>query len=425
MNNLSKQDCEKIDKAFTKLKSRPNDSSLAREIGNIISKATNKNVDVKIIDMSDGDKKSSFVMSITPDEFTVNKVVNAIINNDSSELISSAWEGCTNWIIEIDRRILINDVIDISPKELTALIMHETQHMLYSTNTRNRICNVFKMCFVKQSIDMQNILKNNLFSKLNTPIMNNLFTISISIPQNGKELKKELDADKFACKMGYRNELKSVINKLLEFSDTNDPRNVTVTKDPHYKETEELFSYTSDTIDQLKKRNAALARRNYSKLLSVNESTQKSLDNIMEKVLPDISAQHSISSRYYSHIYERLDKIIHDTYNSDYFLEGVFVKKLKRIDPYDLTYIDIQISSARTDEDRILISAFLHSKLDLVEYYLTLLDRNDKHYVVPHTKNELLRMRERLYQSEKTLVEKDTKLKPMSALDFFNPTVSF
>lgn len=418
MNTLTKQDCEKIDKAFEQLKRRPNDISLTRDIGTIISKATGKNVVVKIINMSSDSDSQSFLMSITPDESTIDKIMYCLINDDSKDLISSAWEACNNWTIEIDRRILVDANANFLPRELTALLMHEVQHMLYSVSTRNRICNVFKMCFVKQSIEIKNVLKNGMFSKLNLPILNNLFTVAISIPANAKDLKKELDADKFAVKMGYRNELKSVIAKLLKYNKIDNNTYTDLNNDPHYDETEQMFSYTADTIKQLTKRNAALARRNYSVLSSTNESVQNSLNLVMEQILPDIVEQKNNMSRHYDYLYETLDKIRYNTYNSDYFLEGVFTKKLKRIDPYDLSYIDIQISSARTDEDRILISAFLNSKLDLVEYYISLLDSNDKRYVVPHTKEELLRMRDRLLNSEKMLVQKDTKLKPASALDY-------
>ncbi len=421
MNNLSLQDCEKIDQSFEALKKNPIDTSAMKIISNVISKATGKQVTLKIVDLSANLKTQSFIMSISPDDSSVNKIVEAIVNNDTSNLISDAWEGCKIWTIQIDRRILTHN-IDFTPRELTALIMHEVQHMLYATSARNRIFNTFKMCFLKQSIDIQKLLGNKMFSDFNSPILANLFNIVLTIPNNARELRKELDADKFATKMGYGNELRTVIQKLLNYNEDNNIRYVAWNKDPQFKETEELFAYTADTLQQLTKRNAALARRNYSVLSSANESVQQSLDTVMEKIFPDFESTASDNSQHYNRMYKTIEKTLTDLYNSDYFLEGVFVKRLKRIDPYDLSYIDIQISSARTDEDRILINAFLHSKLDLVEYYLTLLDRNDKHYVVPHSRTELLKMRERLYNSEKALINKDTSLKPVSFMDTYKPS---
>jgi len=420
MNSLTRQDCDNIDKLFDSLKKRPTDSNIATKIGMIISKATGKNVKVTVVDLSPNNEYESFLMSIAPDESTVMRISKAIMNGDSSGLIKSAWEGCQNWTIEIDKRIITDKSCDFTPRELTALIMHETQHMLYSSTTRRRILNVFRMCYVKQSIGMQNILRHNNFADFTSPIMNNLFNVKVSIPGNGKELRKELDADKFAAKMGYRDELNHVIEKLLFYNEANDPRYVSIATDPKYRETEQMFAFTADTVRQLTKRKDALARRNYAGLSSPSIRIQESLDSVLEKHLPEVSGQNAIGSKFYETVHDTLDEIIQDTLTSDFFYEGVFDRKLKRVDPYDLSYIDIQISSAKTDEDRILINAFLHSKLDLVEYYLTLFDRDDNVDKIPHTKEELIEMRSRLKSAEKALIHKETKLKPFSVLDRYH-----
>lgn len=420
MVTLTKQDCEKIDQGFSILKKNQDDTSAMKQISSVISKATNKKVTLNIVNLSDDLTTQSFIMSICPNDSSVNRIIEAIVNNDTSKLISDTWEGCKEWTIEIDRRVLTHS-IDFTPRELTALIMHEIQHMLYATSTRRRIINTFKMCFVKQSIDVQKLLGSKMFSDFNSPIIKNLFNVILTVPNNARELRKELNADKFASKMGYTKELQSVIIKLLNYNENNEQMYVGWTKNNKFKETEELFAYTADTLQQLTKRNYALARRAYSDLSSTNESVQESFDRVMENILPDFESVSSSGNQHYKRVSDNINRILTDLYNSDYFLEGVFTKRLKRIDPYDLSYIDIQISSARTDEDRILINAFLHSKLDLVEYYLTLLDRNDTHYVVPHSKTELLKMRERLYNSEKALINKDTSLKPVSFMDVYKP----
>lgn len=415
IDRLNDVDCKNIEKSFERLKTSPSDINSLRNIGNIIGRALQKDVEVKVSRNSTNNQpnQGSFIMCVYPDDDTTTRIVNAIMNNKTDNLIATTWESCKKWTIEIDGNILTDSRLNLTPRELTALILHEIQHMIYSTSTRKRICDTLKMVFVKNSIDMKNIFKNSMFSPLFKPAWFSLLCVNVS--SNPKELKKELDADKFAKKMGYGQDLLNVIKKILEVN-KKDNSYSNAFKD-QYKQSEALISYTDDTVKQLQKRESALARRQYGQLTSPVDKIQESLDYNMERIFMDPVTNRSVHGRaFYERVYSLLDKIENDTYNSDYFLEGFGIKKLKRIDPYDLGYIDLQIDAARTNEDRILILSFLHSKLDLVEYYIALSEKGDRRYVVPHTKESLYKMRDRLLDSEKRLIAKNTNINPTSAV---------
>ena len=65
------------------------------------------------------------------------------------------------------------------------------------------------------------------------------------------------------------------------------------------------------------------------------------------------------------------------------------VKKLKKI-PKDLVaYITIEAECIKDANDKMMIASFCLSKLEIVEWYLELLEVGSKKYIVPHTKAEL------------------------------------
>lgn len=65
------------------------------------------------------------------------------------------------------------------------------------------------------------------------------------------------------------------------------------------------------------------------------------------------------------------------------------VKKLKKI-PKDLVaYITIEAECIRDANDKMMIASYCLSKLEIVEWYIELLEVGSKKYIVPHTRAEL------------------------------------
>lgn len=76
--------------------------------------------------------------------------------------------------------------------------------------------------------------------------------------------------------------------------------------------------------------------------------------------------------------------------------EAFGVKKLKKI-PADLVaYIQIETEAIKDANDKMMISSYCLSKIEIVEWYIELLNVGSKKYVVPHTKPWLENMRTQL-----------------------------
>lgn len=79
-------------------------------------------------------------------------------------------------------------------------------------------------------------------------------------------------------------------------------------------------------------------------------------------------------------------------------------KKLKKI-PYDLvSYIRIETEAIRDANDKMMISSYCLSKLELVEWYLELLETGSKKYIVPQSKEHLEMVRDQLMACHKAIM---------------------
>ena len=87
-----------------------------------------------------------------------------------------------------------------------------------------------------------------------------------------------------------------------------------------------------------------------------------------------------------------------------YLSEKFGVKKLKKI-PADLVaYIQIETESIRDANDKMMIASYCLSKIEIVEWYIELLEVGSKKYIVPHNKPYLETVRTQLLQCYKEIM---------------------
>jgi len=79
------------------------------------------------------------------------------------------------------------------------------------------------------------------------------------------------------------------------------------------------------------------------------------------------------------------------------------LKKLKRI-PSDLvSYIIIEAEAIQDFNDKQMISSYCLHKLDVVNWYIDVLDAGDDRYIVPHSRAQLERIRDELQEAHKQI----------------------
>jgi Ca2+-binding EF-hand superfamily protein len=149
-------------------------------------------------------------------------------------------------------------------------------------------------------------------------------------------------------------------------------------------------------LSQLIKRRDNIAK---SSLVALRESCQSPyINSELTKFIESIDADTDtiVGAKKYDMIHESIDNTIKDGLYQEFSLFGT--TKLKRIDPAELDYILIRMENIESESDKMMLISYLHSKLDTIDYYLSILNNPNmaKKYSVPHSKEQLLNMRELL-----------------------------
>lgn len=406
---LKKDEFKNIDDAFNILKSINNDTGSLFIIKKSLEACFKYQFDVRIVNVwektNNAWKKSKtplFIMSVLPEVSTVDKIVTAISNDSIDELgVKELWEKNKSWIIEIDSRILDKNIIDIDAKELTAILLHEIGHIVYSNSIPSRINTILRYELAKSSVGTKRLLKYKIFTKLlSLPILNACIA-DRKIDDNN--IRQEVKADEFVKKMGYRDELVNVLKKISHAGRTN--RNAGSID----KNMVKMLDFSKETIDQLTNRYHLLVKENFERL--ADECLSPTIKSVIIEFTDSLFKGDENTSvtmeKKIDNMYRFIDKAIDDEYMTEFF---IFKNKtLKKIDSYELDYIEMKIGSMKTESDRLMISSYIHSKIDLVNYYITIL--NDpikrKKYIIPHSIEQLEAMKRRLIMlSRKAVSEK-------------------
>ena len=377
--NLKQERFKTIDAAFTMLLE---DVSKASPIG-IIEDCLNdtfKGLNFKVSIVKPASNTPSFYMAVYPEISTADKIVYAVLNNKDYKVISELWKKNTNWKIEIDEAIITSHMF--TNKELTALLLHEVGHVMSSNSIPERVSTIMKYEIASSSYQAKSYLSKEIFRRIMA-----LPILDACVSDKVRNVKEEVKADTFAKKMGYSNELYSSLTKLQ--SDLK-KRNTSTINDSM----KEISNFSLKTLEDIGARKDNLAK---DSLLKLKESAK---DTYIESVIDDFIVTIFEDENNFSegekikYIQEKMDEL-EDEYVTEFFF---FKKELKRINPADLDYIQVQMSTIRSENDKMMLITYIYSKIDLIDYYISILKnpKYSKKYYVPHTLDQLQNMRKRL-----------------------------
>ena len=179
---------------------------------------------------------------------------------------------------------------------------------------------------------------------------------------------------------------------------------------------------SSNKLSSEKEKNAVLD--NIEKIVSTlresceNDDTMKALSYLSESVIKYYNdeylnelSQYSVSFVKENTDYEWLSNP--PSREIKYLQEKFGVKKLKKIPRDIVAYITIETECIKDANDKMMISSYCLGKLEIVEWYIELLDTGSKKYIVPHDKPYLESLRTQLLacfdKIMKTPIPKNTK----------------
>lgn len=149
---------------------------------------------------------------------------------------------------------------------------------------------------------------------------------------------------------------------------------------------------------------------------ALKESCDKNNENVNALSYLAEAVDDYFSNKFADKIEDHNEKWIREHFDMDwiyhqknpevkYLQEKFGVKKLKKI-PADLVaYITIETEAIRDANDKMMISSYCLSKIEIVEWYIELLEVGSKKYVVPHTKPYLETVRTQLLACFKKIME--------------------
>ena len=92
--------------------------------------------------------------------------------------------------------------------------------------------------------------------------------------------------------------------------------------------------------------------------------------------------------------------------------EGFFAKRPKRLKPIPrdvVAYITVEMNAIQDSNDQAMLAGYTCSKLELVDFYITCIDTKDDRYIVPHTREYLVKMQDDLER----LLQQILRIKPI------------
>lgn len=387
--NLNKDKLKTIDGAFLVLKEDPSNIAAIKIIRETLESCFDCSFIIHIIPPQDTD--SIFVMSVFPEVSTMDKIISAVLANKETDSIRSLWEKNKVWTIEIDKKILQDPTFNFSQRELTAILLHEIGHVVCSTSITNRISIILRYEVAKTSLRNKMLLNNKIFRGiLSLPILDSCISDE---KRDKSSIKDELKADKFVKSMGYDKELFSVLTK--------------ISKDKRYSNCDDInqkmkktATFSLDVLDDINTRKEKLGKE---KLLTLKESVPSTyvkdfITEYTESVFGNENSK-SLSPKVINKEFllsETVNDIIDGECMKEFFIFGG--KNLKRIDPYEIDYIDVKISSIKSETDKMMVISYIHSKLDMVNYYISILEnpKLKRKYSIPHTLDQLYGYKKRL-----------------------------
>lgn len=141
----------------------------------------------------------------------------------------------------------------------------------------------------------------------------------------------------------------------------------------------------------------------------------------MNETLKDLNyLSEALNNYYFGHYDDEINRLNAHWLKEQYDTEWVYkhkdpeikllqekfgVKKLKRIPMDTIAYIQIETESIRDANDKMMIASYCLSKLEIVEWYIELIDVGSKKYIVPHNREYLVTMRTQLLECYKKIMD--------------------
>lgn len=420
---------ENITTTFSELKSKRRNpdracASISADLKRLFRNDFGREMDF-IVNIGDKNVAHEFFgMCVYPSMEDMNEVIDAIFETQSNGKVHDKWSSINSWIIEIDPLLLYDTRLNANPSEMTAVLLHELGHIIGTESVPRVFTKTLRSEMLKLNSKTRSLVKTR---RLRVAFIPGLIEACSTKIYKYTGRKEEMAADKFAISKGYAEDLNSMIDKIVR---TYSSRPLTNTEREMSNDVRCVLEWSIDAIDDLKfRKNKLKSSLNLQATRTPCQFIKDTMNKIKHVFFGDdeentdmfkIDLVESFAFRQFNKISS--EKVAMDQYDKDVeesmksLCESLFGgKKLKKIDPLDLDYIDVEIDRILTDEDKIYVLDLIYYQNELCDAVLDFIN-NGKCSKVCNTKSEVLEFKKRLTDMRKRTV--NTKIARKNPLEF-------
>lgn len=391
-----------IEKSFSSIKSGVAVKENLRKIEIQLNKVFDMQFHLEVVE---NQTNEFFGMNVYPAVNTMDALVESIIAKDSkirdSEII---WKNNNEWYIEIDSLLISNMSINANPQEMTAVLLHEIGHIVYSNTIPRKIYKILRLKIIKLNYQMRALVSHEKIRKL--------FNISIIESCSSKNFRsssvsKETDADKFVIRYGYGEDLDNFIGKLIRIVGND---KVNQSEEASDKDIQSTVNWAVLNVKELEFRKKKLKTSLKVEILKTpslftkrviqdiynsffGESTDKYRELLSEQYNPEpVDVYSSLLAE--QSLMNDVKRILESAGSNMFDKYG----KLKKITQADIDILIVESERIDSVDDKIYLLDKLYSYLELVNSGLDYINSGEKAMTskVQQSKSTLMSMKREL-----------------------------
>lgn len=205
-----------LDDTFSSYIMKNDEKVFCKNLSSALSAFSDKIISVSIINVSRNAKEPFFGMRVFPSEKGMERICRRLSDHSPNASLTdmvNQWKHIQEWCIEIDSRTFDREVINFNPQELTAMVLHEIGHVIYSGKTIEAFYHAWKECQLHMRRD-ELAGDRVLYWIYQIPLSIACGFRKISLTPS--DMREELFADTSVLKLGYGDHLVSAFQKIIK-----------------------------------------------------------------------------------------------------------------------------------------------------------------------------------------------------------------
>lgn len=369
-----------------------NDAELCKRLSDILSSADINGVRrTYTVDIIDG--KSEFLgMCVYPDMGEYSSVILDLYGSDLryEQFCRSWFTSINHYYIELDKNLFDRTIINFTPQELTAMLLHELSHVAFSDKTTEKLYKAYVVHKNHINKHERGLTKVALSTLYVVPGMIACTAHKANTGKNG--MREEYICDKVFGLRGYQEHLVSALDKIVKAYGTK----FVLDDGTSDKKLEASMRWVDFNIDNIVSRRDALGRE----IVNMSSATRS---KYAKDSFLTITRRLGIGARdRYTGKLIAMESVLDEIYNGDLLynevltkydfvddikavsalemavkcgnakeaMESLIRKKPKMPNGYDIDSIMIEIDRVRTHTDRLYVLDLIYAKRSQIEEFV-------------------------------------------------------